>query len=75
MAVKSKTNTALVVQAPGLAVAQTCSVPVLRDDYVLVNVKAVALNPTDWKHIDQWTTAGARNGCGIFWSFILCAHC
>ncbi|KAI1613293.1 zinc-binding oxidoreductase alcohol dehydrogenase [Exophiala viscosa] len=25
-------------------------VPKLRDDYLLVKVKAVALNPTDWKH-------------------------
>lgn len=26
-------------------------VPKLRDDYILVKTEAVALNPTDWKHI------------------------
>ncbi|KAF2837928.1 oxidoreductase [Patellaria atrata CBS 101060] len=37
--------------------------PRLRDDYILVKVKAVALNPTDWKHIDLTTTSGILYGC------------
>ena len=38
-------------------------VPKLRDTYVLIKTKAVALNPTDWKHIDYLTTPGALVGC------------
>lgn len=30
--------------------------PSLRPDYILVRVHAVALNPTDWKHIDMVDT-------------------
>ena len=41
------TNTALIVQEPGTAIAQSCTVPALRSNYVIVRVKAVALNPTD----------------------------
>jgi NADPH:quinone reductase-like Zn-dependent oxidoreductase len=51
---------AIVVQKPGDAAKQEVSVPKLRDDYILVKVKAVALNPTDWKHVDFLTTKGAR---------------
>jgi NADPH:quinone reductase-like Zn-dependent oxidoreductase len=29
----------------------------------LVKIKAVALNPTDWKHVDFLTSNGARIGC------------
>jgi len=45
--------------------AQVCQVPlpVLRDDYILVKIVAVALNPTDWKHIDYLATPGATVGC------------
>jgi NADPH:quinone reductase-like Zn-dependent oxidoreductase len=38
--------------------------PKLRSGYVLVDVKAVALNPTDWKHIDFANVeAGVLSGC------------
>ena len=39
--------------------------PKLRPDYVLVDVKAVALNPTDWKHVygDGLNIAGLLSGC------------
>ena len=37
--------------------------PKLRPDYILVDVKAVALNPTDWKHIDFLNTPGSVVGC------------
>ena len=39
--------------------------PKLRPDYVLVDVKAVALNPTDWKHvyIDGLNFPGLLSGC------------
>lgn len=56
-------NQAIVVVKPGEATKQSVPVPKLRDDYILVRTKAVALNPTDWKHVAFLTTAGARVGC------------
>jgi len=56
-------NHAVVVQKPGEAQVQEASIPKLRDDYILVKTKAVALNPTDWKHVDFLTSKGARIGC------------
>lgn len=53
-------NTIIITQKPGEAAAVEASVPVLRDDYILVKVKAVALNPTDWKHVAWLTSEGAR---------------
>lgn len=39
-------------------------IPNVPDEWMLVNVKAVALNPTDWKHIDYGQAdAGSRVGC------------
>jgi NADPH:quinone reductase-like Zn-dependent oxidoreductase len=55
-------NTAIVVQKAGEAKAVEASIPKLRDDYILVKTKAVALNPTDWKHVDWLTSNGARVG-------------
>ena len=37
--------------------------PKHRTGYVLVDVKAVALNPTDWKHIDWMNKKGVLCGC------------
>ena len=37
--------------------------PHLRDDYILIKTVAVALNPTDWKHVDFMPTPGALSGC------------
>ncbi|CAF9934604.1 MAG: hypothetical protein HETSPECPRED_009283 [Heterodermia speciosa] len=37
--------------------------PSLRNGYILVKTVAIALNPTDWKHIDFMPTAGALPGC------------
>ncbi|GAB7365801.1 hypothetical protein MBLNU230_g7134t1 [Neophaeotheca triangularis] len=42
---------------------QNVPVPQLRDDYVLVKVHNVALNPTDWKHIAYLSQPGATVGC------------
>lgn len=39
---------AIKVVEKGKAEVQDVPIPKLRDDYVLVKVKAVALNPTDW---------------------------
>lgn len=49
---------------PGIAKLVTDRrLPRHRPGYVLVNVKAVALNPTDWKHVDYLNTKGALSGC------------
>ena len=53
-------NHAVIVQKPGEVQVQEASIPRLRDDYILVKTKAVALNPTDWKHVDFLTSKGAR---------------
>ncbi|KAK8125754.1 uncharacterized protein PG998_001513 [Apiospora kogelbergensis] len=55
---------AVVVVEKGQAAVRDVAMPHLRDDYVLVKVKAVGLNPTDWKHIDLGLAPpGARVGC------------
>lgn len=43
-----KTMKALKLVQTGKAELQEVPLPKLRDDYVLVKVHAVALNPTDW---------------------------
>lgn len=46
------------------AVITDVPVPHGRDGWVLVKVKAVAINPTDWKHIDHGhADPGALIGC------------
>ncbi len=37
--------------------------PALRPGYILVKVETVALNPTDWKHIEFHNIPGALCGC------------
>lgn len=53
---------AIVITKPGTAEVKTVSLPKLRDDYILVRTTALALNPTDWKHI-QGNSVGVRVGC------------
>ncbi|KAK0387439.1 hypothetical protein NLU13_5751 [Sarocladium strictum] len=61
--VNMSTN-AIVFVSKGEAAIQEVPRPRLRDDYVLVKVNAVGLNPTDWKHIDfALTDADSRVGC------------
>lgn len=55
---------AIQIQAPGEAkLVSDAPIPKLRDDYIKVKTVAVALNPTDWKHIDFLATKGAIVGC------------
>lgn len=56
------TMKALVTVAKGKVEVQEVSKPKLRDGHVLVKVKAVGLNPADWKNIDNQTTPGMRVG-------------
>ncbi|KAJ3168787.1 hypothetical protein HDU87_000912 [Geranomyces variabilis] len=58
------TQKAVVIESEGTAVlVSDRSIPNLRDDFVLVRNIAVALNPTDWKHIDWSASPGALVGC------------
>lgn len=51
--------------AVGEVAIQDAPIPKVRDDYVLVRVKAVAINPTDWKSVDtqNGTCVGTKVGC------------
>lgn len=44
----SRTMKAIKVVGIGKAEVQDVPLPKMRDDYILVKVHAVALNPTDW---------------------------
>lgn len=58
------TQKAIVIHAPKDARLVTDRpIPHLRDGYILVKTVAVALNPTDWKHIDFLASPGALVGC------------
>lgn len=58
------TQRALVHKSKGVfEVRDDVPLPRLRDDYILVKTKAVALNPTDWKNVNNAPTPGAIAGC------------
>ncbi|KAI9925440.1 hypothetical protein AWENTII_012916 [Aspergillus wentii] len=58
------TQQAIIVQGPKkAALVNNAPIPKLRDDYILVKTVAVALNPTDWKHIDFIPCTGSLVGC------------
>lgn len=54
---------AIKVVEKGRAEIQEVPVPKLREEYVLVKTTYVALNPTDWKHIDYLAIPGHTVGC------------
>jgi NADPH:quinone reductase-like Zn-dependent oxidoreductase len=56
-------NHAVVIVAAGDAQLKEVPIPKLRDEYILVKTAAVALNPTDWKHVDFLSSPGAVVGC------------
>jgi len=56
------TRRALVITGPAAAEVKEVPLPKLRDDFIIVKTKAVALNPTDWKSLEQGTP-GAISGC------------
>lgn len=58
------TRKAVVHKSKGVAqVDSNVPFPTLRDDYIIVKTKAVALNPTDWKAIETRSFPGAIAGC------------
>ncbi|PYI02719.1 alcohol dehydrogenase [Aspergillus sclerotiicarbonarius CBS 121057] len=64
MVARLRTQMAVVTQGPNQAGLVTDRpMPRLRDDYLLVKPVTVALNPTDWKHIDFVPSNGCTVGC------------
>ena len=60
---KMSTQKAVIIQGPRKASFVTDrDIPKLRPSYMLVRVAAVALNPTDWKHVDFLATENALLG-------------
>lgn len=60
-------NQAIVATKPGEAAVVDAPSPTLpADDYIIVRTTAVAINPTDWKHVEAAETmgcVGCRVGC------------
>ncbi|KAH7066837.1 chaperonin 10-like protein [Paraphoma chrysanthemicola] len=56
---------AIKVGAPGSPAIKQVPLPRLRDDYILVKVNAVALNPTDWKHTTIPIMATHSENCTV----------
>ncbi|KAE8382663.1 chaperonin 10-like protein [Aspergillus bertholletiae] len=55
---------AIVVTAPKQAsLVSDHPRPALRDDYILIKTVSVAVNPTDWKHVDFLAPPGVLVGC------------
>lgn len=55
----------IIIEGRGKAAIATAPIPQLRDGYILVKTTAVAINPSDWKHIDfMWVgnPTGTRPG-------------
>ena len=48
----SETNYGLIRKATGVAAFERIPVPTLPDDYLLIRVVTVAVNPTDWTTLD-----------------------
>ncbi|PLB52344.1 putative zinc-binding oxidoreductase ToxD [Aspergillus steynii IBT 23096] len=58
------TQKAVVITEPKKAdLVPNHPVPTLRDDYILIKTVAVALNPTDWKHVAFLAPPGPIVGC------------
>ncbi|KAI8621296.1 alcohol dehydrogenase class-3 [Chytriomyces sp. MP71] len=54
---------AIKIKAQREAAVTETKAPTLRDEFILVKTAAVALNPTDWKHIDYVAPIGSTVGC------------
>ncbi|KAI3397949.1 hypothetical protein diail_10025 [Diaporthe ilicicola] len=59
----SATHRAVICTAKGQAAVKEVPVPSIREGYVLVKIKALALNPTDWKSVHSGDAVGAKIGC------------
>lgn len=56
-------NYGLIRQGTSVAVLKSIAIPKLRDDYILVQTVAVAVNPTDWTTLDAIGDNGTLVGC------------
>ena len=55
---------AVVTTTPKVIGVRDVPVPSIPDGAVLVKVTAVAINPTDWKHVEYgWADPGSISGC------------
>ncbi|KAH8696390.1 putative zinc-binding oxidoreductase ToxD [Talaromyces proteolyticus] len=59
----SETNYGLIRKAAGVAAFEGIPVPTLPDDYLLIRVVIVAVNPTDWTTLDAPGDDGTLVGC------------
>lgn len=59
----SETNYGLIRKATGVAAFERIPVPTLPDDYLLIRVVTVAVNPTDWTTLDAPGDDGTLVGC------------
>jgi len=57
-----KTHTAYACASPGVGSIQSKPVPTLDSTGILVKIKGVALNPTDWKHLGRMLAPGQSMG-------------
>ncbi len=55
-------QSAVVIQGPGLATITSIPIPDVYQDFLKIKTQAVALNPSDWKHIDWRADKGAIVG-------------
>ncbi|CAM1511883.1 Fc.00g093960.m01.CDS01 [Cosmosporella sp. VM-42] len=57
-------NAIIVLEEGKEAGVSKAPMPTVREEWILVKTKAVALNPTDWKHVKRgFANAGSRLGC------------
>lgn len=61
----STTSTAVICTGKGQAAVKEVPVPSIREGHILVKVKAVGLNPTDWKSIHSGGAEGKKIGVCI----------
>ncbi|KAG6366717.1 hypothetical protein INS49_000896 [Diaporthe citri] len=57
------TSRAIICTGKGQAAVKEVPVPSIREGHILVKVKAVGLNPTDWKSIHSGDAEGKKIGC------------
>lgn len=58
-----RTNYGLIRKATGVAAFERIPIPKLPDDYLLIRVVTVAVNPTDWTTLDAPGDDGTLVGC------------
>lgn len=58
-----ETNYGLIRKATGVAAFERIPIPTVPDDYLLIRVVAVAVNPTDWTTLDAPGDNGTLVGC------------